>query len=524
MRTTSLLSAVLGFALVSGVALAGDLEDGLRLKDAGKFEEAVAHLAKAAAADPANGDAAAALVDVLAGLGRYDDAVAAADKGLEANPEHLGLLLGRARTHLLIADRRNAEGADPSLILSDSVAEADLSIKAALNLDEKNADARVLKAKVFRYQGGGDSAESKDLLEEVLADHPDHFDAHWDLGQYHLQRGGALQKDAAAAGPHWAAAETHFRRCSAIDPQSGSAHWECANAMAWQRKAAPEVAAEYALAAARLPGNERVLNQLYRWAGTDKPARVKMFEDVAAARPGEPTVALFLAFAQKEAGDLDGGLKTLRAAAKEMPDAPYVSLNLGHLLLEKGDTDGAVAAYVKSVEASQEFAKGLFDDINGKAFQGKDFTPSQREKLWTALWEEWPRVVDTANNAGLWFRDVGKDYKKSSSWYLRAVEAAPESPQVLNDTALVLDQYLGEHEMAEPYYRRALAAGAAQGRDWTGMAGGVEDIGYRDAMNNFGRMLAGQKRWKDLRAYCEEHVPEEHPARGGWMKLAEQGK
>ena len=40
----------------------------------------------------------------------------------------------------------------------------------------------------------------------------------------------------------------------------------CANAMAWQRKPAPEVAAEYAQAAAKSPGNEKVLNQLYRYS------------------------------------------------------------------------------------------------------------------------------------------------------------------------------------------------------------------------------------------------------------------
>jgi tetratricopeptide (TPR) repeat protein len=294
--------------------------------------------------------------------------------------------------------------------------------------------------------------------------------------------------------------------------------------MAWQRKAASDVAAEYALAAQRSPGNEKVLNQLYRWAGSDKKGRVRMFEKVSEARPREPLVAVFLAFAQKEAGDLDGGLRTLAAAEKTMPESPYVPLNRGHLLLEKGDSDGAVKAYERAVEASTQFVKAIFDDVNVKVFTtpAAAMTPAQREKLWNALWRKWPDAVDTANNAGLWYRDAGKDFKKSSSWYLRAVEAAPESPQVLNDTALIFDQYLGEHELAEPYYRRAVDAGAAQGRDWRG--GDVEDTGYRDAINNFGAMLAKQKRWRDLREFCDEHVPEAHPARGGWRKLAEQGK
>jgi len=103
----------------------------------------------------------------------------------------------------------------------------------------------------------------------------------------------------------------------------------------------------------------------------------------------------------------------------------------------------------------------------------------------------------------------------------RAVVANPESAQVLNDTALVLDQYRGEYEMAEPYYRRAIAAGADQGRNWRG--GDYEDTGYRDALNNFGGMLAKQERWKDLKEFCEELLPEAHPNRSNWLKAAKKG-
>ena len=93
---------------------------------------------------------------------------------------------------------------------------------------------------------------------------------------------------------------------------------------------------------------------------------------------------------------------------------------------------------------------------------------------------------------------------------------------MLNDTALILDQYLGEHEMAEPYYRRAVAAGAAQGRDYRDTTD-YDNIGYRDALNNFGNMLMKQERWKDLLEFCENDVPEDHVRRGFWMKAAKKG-
>ena len=85
-------------AAALGIAFAGDLEDAQKARDAGRFEEAAALFEKAVATDPASGDAAAGLTEVLAGLGRYDDAAAAASSGLAKNPAHLGLNLARART------------------------------------------------------------------------------------------------------------------------------------------------------------------------------------------------------------------------------------------------------------------------------------------------------------------------------------------------------------------------------------------------------------------------------------------
>ena len=519
MRKLSLLLPFAGLLLAAGAALAGALEDAIAHRDAGRYEAALPLFEKAVQEAPESADAALGLAQTLNGLGRYADAAQAATAGLAANPEHAGLLVERARAHLLIADAGDAAGEDSALIMA-AVAEADFSLKAALKADPRSADARVLSAKVYRYQGGGASDQSRDLLLEVVADFPDHFDAHWDLGRHHLQRGAMVQKDPAAAGPHWRDAQKHFARCVAIDPKSGAAHWELANALAWQGRT--ECWKSYAAAAELLPGNERVLNQLYRWSGGDKAARVAAFQKVAAARPGEPPVAIFLAWAQHEAGDTKAGVATLEAAAKASPGSPSVPLHRGHLLLADGDAAGAVEAYEKSIAAAETYVKSLYDDVNVKATSGTSpFSLAQREKLWTALWVKWPDAADAPNNAGLHYRDAVKDYAKSHTWYERAAAAAPDSPQIQNDTALILDQYLGRHAEAEPYYRRAIAAGGEQGRNWRG--GDIEDTGYRDALNNFGRMLANTKRWADLRRFCEEDLPEGHPARAGWLAAAERG-
>jgi len=515
------MTGLFGVLLAASAVLAGALEDGQALQRAGKFKEALAHFESAVSADATDAAAARGLSEVLAGLGRYDEAVKAASAGLKSHKEDVALLVARARAYMLIAERQATEGVDGGVIVG-TVADADFSLKAALRIDPKNPDARVLKARVYQHQGGAASGETRTELEAVLADFPDHFDANWALARYHFSQGGAKQKDAAAAAPHWKKAEEHFRKCTEIDSESGQAHWQLANAMAWQKgQDASAIATEYAHAAERLAWNDKVLSQLYRWSGGNKAKRVAMFEAVVAKRPGEAAPVTFLAWAQHEVNPKGAAVKTLKAAEKAMPGQPALAFERGQIEMARGKTDAAFDAYLTAIDAATEFRQSIYLQINDKAFRGKGFTPKQREKLWDVLWTKWPQRFEVPNAAGFWYRDVGKDPKKSAAWYPRAVEANPNSAQVLNDTALIFDQYLGEFEMAEPYYRRALAAAEEQGNDYRGR--GFDDIGYRDALNNFGGMLSKQERWKDLLQFCEDHVPEDHGQRERWMKAAKKG-
>ncbi len=508
-------------ALVAPAALAGTLDDARAARDAGDWEKARALYEKALAETPTDAVAALGLVETLAGLGRFEDAGRAARAGLEHHPDDVALHIARARAFLSWADQLDAAQSDSQQILA-TVAEADLSLKAALALDAKSADGRVLKAKVIRFQGGSQSPSSKALLEEVLAEFPRHFDAHWDLAKIAMQGGALVQKDANAAAPFWGEAVKHFHACTEIDPKSGDAYQELGNALAWERASAESVVSAYEKAALLLAApSDRLLGNLYRWSGRDKAGRVKRFERVAEAHPEDPNVALYLGFAQHEAGDTEQGLRTMEAAEKLHPEAALLPFNRGQILIGQGKTDAAFAAFRAAVAASGAFVKTIYDTVGTRALQYEGFTPAQREALWTAVWEKWPDVVDVPNNAGLWYRDQAKDYTKSAVWYERAAKAAPDSPQVLNDTALVLDQYLNRFDDAVPYYERAIAAGEDQRRDWRG--GDIEDTGYRDCLNNYGRMLAGLKRWDALRSFCEQHLPEEHPLRAGWLRAAENG-
>ncbi len=524
--SVALVAAAIVFA-ASATAVAGALEDALAKKAEGKFAEAVPLFERAVAENGSSADAALGLGQVLAGLGRYDAAVKALSAGAKANPEHVGLMVERARTHLLIADAGNASGEDGAKILSDA-ADAELWLKKALKADEKSADARVLMGKVKRYQGGGDSDEAIAWVKGVLADFPDHFDANWELGQYHFRRGRLKQSK---GKDDWAAAETQFAKCMQIDPKSGLAVFNRTLAMAWLGKSYAELAPGYEQASKLLPGDENPLRQLYKATGGDKAGRVAAFERVDASRPGDKTVLLYLAYAQSEAGDREAGLATLVRAEKASPGDPYIALNRGHLLLDMERIDDAMKAYTETLDACGDaYYKDIYGQINQRAWNGTgNPTPEQRDALWTLLWKKWPTVSDAPNNAGLWYRDNsrGRDKKarekRSSIWYLRAVEAAPQNVQILNDCGLIFHDHLAEFDRAAEYYQRAVEAGGDQGLNWNG-EGGIDHVGYRDAINNYGKLLVATKQWKTLQAFAETHVPVDHPSRETWIKMGKAGK
>lgn len=248
MRTKSLrLSTLLVLALVPA-ALAGDLEDGLALKEARKYEEALPKLQAAADADPGNAEAALALSEVHLGLGDAESAAKAARAGHDAHPQHVGLLVALARAHMMRADQAAAAGENGQLIQSFA-ADCDLAVKKALEIDTDNADAGFLRAKVLQHQGGSDAGLPQ--LEAVAGSHPDHFDTQFELGRYWFLKGRLDNADMEA----WAKAEEHFTNAAGIDPQSGLALLNAAYAAQWQGKT-EGLAEKYEKAAILLPGDD----------------------------------------------------------------------------------------------------------------------------------------------------------------------------------------------------------------------------------------------------------------------------
>lgn len=486
MTLRKLVPAALAALALSSIAFAGDLESGRALKEKGKFEEALPFLQKASDANPADAATALDLSAVLLGLGQFDRAAKCVTPAIDANPDNVDLLVAKGRAYIFSGDKMSREGGDPNMILA-YIADGDKWVGRALEKDPKNSGARVLKAKVYQHQGGGDTPEALVLLEDVTKDDPKCFDAFWDLGQIWMRKGQQDNKDKS----RWAAAEKYFRGAFAADPTSGQALLQATYAKQWQNTAkAPELVADYAKCAALLPGQTAPLSRIWsmkKWAAAEVKAAMR---SLASAKDGDTHVQGYLAL-------LDG--EDLLAAGK-------VKEAVGSLATAPG-------AWGKTEN------KDIYFAVHRIARDGAGLDVEQRETLWTATWKNWPARSEVPNDAGLWYRDVGHDYKRSAAWYLRAAEAAPNSPAILNDTGLIFHYHLNEPEKAESWYRKAVQAAEDGGID-VANAGGkdLEATGFRDALNNMYKLLSAQKRWKDLKEFTEQHVPEGFPGREAWLE------
>lgn len=479
-------AAILALALP---AFAGDLDDARKLRDAGKWDEAVAAYEKAAAADPASADAALGLCETLCGVGKYERAAKSVNAALEAHPGHVGLMTAKARAYVLLAGKLDAEGGDPQAIMGYA-GDGDRWVKQVLEKEPKSPEARVLRAKVLQFMGGGSTPEAISLLEAVAADAPGFFDAHWELGVAAMNAARADSGNKA----RWAKAEKHFRDAFQADGKSGRALLQATYAKQWQGQAGSNVLiGDYEQCARLLPADDAPLAQIFKlrkWAAPD-------------AR------AAFARLAEKD--------KLPKAAA-------LLAAMDGEAAVAAGRDKEAVAALSKAVEA---WGKGPVGDlywvVGGAAFNAQSLSADQRETLWTALWKQWPERFDAANNAGLWFRDVGRNYEKSAVWYERAAAVATHSPQVLNDTGLIYHYHLGKNDVAEGWYTKAIEAAEANEVDPWQAAKDPDSMGYRDALNNMAKLLRDAKRWKDLGSFVDDHVPDAWPGREEWKRAAESG-
>lgn len=510
-------AASLSLLAAAAAALAGDLEDGQALQKAGQFEQALPKFQAAAKQDPADPAAAVGLSQVLSGLGRYDEAAKAVDAARKAHPEDASLLAAKGRAYFLAMLKADAAEDRDDAMVSGYHDDALRWAKEAMKADQKNVEALLLLGQVHQKDGDGDQAIQ--FFQQAANADPKNFDAAFETGNYWYLKAN----DDRANMQLWANAEQGFLAALRIDGKSARTAANLAHCKAWQKAPGKDVASAYLRAAALAPGDSKLLDRALKWAPAGEKAA--MFKAYADESPKDVMRQRYFAFALMADKQHGKALEVLEAASKLDPKDPWVPMNEGDVTLDEGKKlDEAVDFYVEAMTLFK--GKGGIDGdaymrIGGSiAYQNQKLSEPQREKLWTALWKLFPERSDGPNNAGLWYRDVGKDYKKSLEWYLRAAKAAPDDCCIQNDTGLIYHYHLDDFEKAEPYYRRAVEIGKEKGYDCN--SGNDPDRGFRDAINNLHKVLAAQKRWADLKQFVEKDVPESHPLREVWLKEAEQ--
>lgn len=498
--------------LLAAVAAAGDLDDAKALQKAGKFEEALPKYQAAAKADPADAQAAIGLSQVLAGLGRFEEASKAVDAARKANPGNAALLVAKSRACLLMATK-SEESEEPDANLIDGYKLDALKwVNDALRADPKHADALVLRGQIFQREGNVE--QTRISYEEAVKAAPDNFDANFALAELWFKMGLADPKNQT----NWSNASQYFGTAFKLDPTSGQAAVRVAQCKGRTKSPPADVVAAYVKAAELLPDELSPVAQAYAWS--PRTERLATMQGLADAQPKNVNRKLYLAYAMMDDKSFEKALDVLEDAAKLEPKNPFVPLTKGDVMLAAGKPDYAIDHY----QESMSLMKGTIDDETfgklGKiGFQNKSLTLDQREKLWTLMWKNFPDRWNLANDVGLHYRDTVKDYKKSLEWYLRAAAVTDDSG-VQNDTGLIYDYHMKDFDKAEPYYRKAVATGKAKGYGWNDSQ--PPGIGFRDGLNNMHRLLVAQKRWKDLRKFVEEDVPEDHGSRDIWLKEAEK--
>lgn len=356
--------------------------------------------------DPQHEDSRLLLAQARYLLGDWEQAVAQAEEAVRQHPGRPGaqVLIGR-----IALDRMT------SLLHSYDAAQASLSEQARADLVAAIATER---------------KRAKDAFSRAAELDPSRAHPHLMLAKLAL-----LDR-------HDGEVRQHLMDALAIDPDAPVEHARLAIGGDWQ-----QLAAAYADCLQRYAARPDAVAQkraTLRWYeakalfdGRQWQAARKGFEQALAENPAATNSHYYIALCAYELGDHDAALQHAgEYAAVSAPAFADVVLSL------QGDTRGEVAALVKY--------------LADRAYQQGDKAKSRDLNHVTAL------VYDTAdawNNCAFLCRETGK-FDEALSAYRRALEKEPNSPQLLNDTAVVLHDHLGtEPNRAEAVAlcRRAIA-------------------------------------------------------------------
>ena len=438
--------------------------------------------------DPGNPDWTLAAGRCLGMAGRYNDALDHLEAVRSRFPDVLEIPALIAKTYNLKAESMLAQGVRDQFV-THNLRDAARYAEAVLARDPAHREARLILGQSFYALGEDDQALAQ--AQEANQRHPTHpggailtakiwFDRYVRLREEHATakptgraEAELLQRTANARDAARQALELALR----IDPTRAFPHQRLGALFAWQANVAGALV-EYRQALAIDP--EATLNHGWIQQNVATEARLAFYqgalEDYAKTKAPSPkkaaTLVWYIAYAQLEKKDWKEAKQNFALAVAANPGYAnsrfYAMLAafwdgdhdaaLVHAARYAGDAASAFADLIKGLAKNdRDEAQRILEFLALRAYKANHLPASRDLNHVIAFLEE---KVEPWNNYAFLCRETGQ-YEQSLAAYEHALELEPESPQVLNDAAVILQYHLATPEnlaKARQYYDRALVA------------------------------------------------------------------
>ncbi|MEZ5965648.1 MAG: tetratricopeptide repeat protein [Planctomycetota bacterium] len=487
----------------------------------GDTDAAVEAYLALAAAEPQQTKWVRGAVEALARGGRYNDALDLLEASCKRLPEALDLRVEQAKVTMLKAEGLAAGGRRDSYVLFAYEDAARLAGEV-LAKDADNRDARLILAEARYAVGNLDDAlnEGRDAARRF----PDHPGGHIMVAKVLFQRfvaskqrlagerpeGKAYEELATAAAEARRGATAALESAIAADPSRAFPHKLLGDVHAWNGNVAQALAC-YGRALALDPNTPVDHGWLATNAGPEELTKLyrHAFEAYHARPDADPRHGALLAwylgkalFEQKRFADARTlMLASIRANPTYTNSLYYVWL-ASYWLGDHAAAGREAAAYAQQAPAAfADLLRSLPDraqtlEILGflaaNSFAQKRIGESCALNHVLALVEN---SAETWNNYAFLCRETGQ-FEESLAAYERALEMEPESPQLLNDTAVILHYHMtspANRARAKDMYERAVQLAQKQladaGLDATERARITQALA--DAQSNLKKMAEG---------------------------------
>jgi tetratricopeptide (TPR) repeat protein len=494
--------------------------DAATLEQRGEFAAAAVRYRQLMAAAPREPRWLVLAVETMLRAGEIDAAVDLLDEQASAFKDRATVLGVQAKAFHVQADAlRNAGQFDGhcALVYED----ARRAAVAATALDPSANEARLIEASASFHLGDDDRALR--VAEAVVELDPELFGGHAMVGRILFHRFVKLAQELAALdaddparptrtdelGELRERADRAFGKAVDRDPNRALPHQRRGDLRAWTGEM--EDALEHYATALAIDPNGEVNHDWLRQAVAAEArrefygeARRRYAARAGATAEGEALLAWYAAQAAFDAKLWKIAAAEFASCAEALPD--FVD-TLWWLMQSQFWGGEPSAAERTAIQFAQRQPRRFADLIRGddqttsmligmaaEAFRGRRVSDSRDLNQVIAYAKQ---TADAWNNYAFLCRETG-EFEQSARAYEFALSIEPESPQLLNDAAVILHYHLNTAEnlsRAADYYQRAIdfAERDLAGDELTGERLQQTRIALRDARNNL-RMLRGVRR------------------------------